>query len=169
MEKTKTSHLTPEQAALPDGFQQSGSAAAVGWFDQGTVGNTVSGKLTGMFQRKDSLRTEGTSEFFQVQVDKACRVRAERGEDAKFIEAKPGDFVNVNYGPRTKAWKDFIPAIQNGAIYVVYGIVVSEKIPIGNGKKMHNINTGHKCLQPPREQDDGVGAAFEDPTSAAPV
>lgn len=169
MEKTKTNHLSPDQAALPAGFQQSGSAAAVGWFDQGTVGNTVSGKLTGMFKRKDNLRTEGTSEFFQVQVDKVCRVRAERGEDAKFIEAKPGDFVNVNYGPRTKAWADFIPEIKNGAVYAVYGIVVSEKISIGGGKKMHNINTGHNRLQSPRAQDDDVSEVFEDTTSSAPV
>jgi hypothetical protein len=164
MDKGKSSHA-PVQAGLPEGFQQSGSANAVGWFDMNTIGNVLSGKLTGMYIRKDSLRTEGTSNFFQVLIDKVCQVRAERGEDAKIVTANPGDYVNVNYGPKTKAWESFISQIVAGAVYAVYGIIAGDKMKIGGGKKMHNFVAGHKMLVAPPEQDDAVGEVFDESTS----
>jgi hypothetical protein len=96
-------------------------------------------------------------------------VRAERGEEAKLIQANPGDFVNVNYGPKTKAWADFIPSIQNGAVYAVYGIIAGGKMKISGGRQMHNFNTGHKMLVAPAEQDDGVGEVFDEPASGTPA
>ena len=150
---------------LPEGFQRSGSAAAVGWFDMKTIGNVLSGELTGMYTRKDGMRAEGTSEFFQVKIDRSCQVRAERGEDAKIVTANPGDFVNVNFGPKTKPWADFIPSIQNGAKYAVFGVISGEKKKIGGGKFMHDFNTGHKQLVAPREQDSGIDEVFDGSTA----
>jgi hypothetical protein len=153
------------QSSLPEGFQRSTSANAAGWFNMSLVGNILSGKLTGMFTRKDGMRVEGTSKFFQVQIDKPCQVRAERGEEAKYVDAQPGDFVNVNYGPKTKPWEDFVADIKNGAEYAVFGVILGGKLKIGGGRNMHNFDTGHKVIVPPREQSD-VGEAFEDPTGS---
>jgi hypothetical protein len=154
----------PVQDGGDDGFQRSGSAAAVGWFNMAKIGNTLRGKLTGMYTRKDGLREEGSSKFFQVQLDVACEVRAERGEEAKFITANPGDFVNVNYGPKTKPWENFIASIENGAVYLVKGTILGEKVKIGTGRKMHNFETMHKMVTPPREHSssDPVGEVFEE-------
>jgi len=138
----------------PAGFQRSGSAAAVGWFNMGKVGNVLSGMLTGMYTRKDGLREEGSSKFFQVQLDRECEVRAERGEEAKFITAKPGEYVNVNYGPKTKPWEDFVQQIMNGgAEYKVFGTIVGAKIKIGTGRQMHNFDVYHQLVTPPKESD----------------
>lgn len=156
------------QSSPPDGFQRSGSAAVVGWFNMNKLGNVLSGKLTGMFTRKDALRTEGTSKFFQVQVDKECEVRAERGEDVKYIPALPGQSVNVNYGPKTKPWEDFMPDIRNGAVYAVFGEIAGGKIKISGGRQMHNFDVYHKQVVPPKAQeDDPLEEVFESPADEA--
>jgi hypothetical protein len=131
----------------------------------GLVGNVLSGKLTGMYERKDGLRVEGTSKFFQVQLDRPCQVRAERGDDAKFVDANPGDFVNVNYGPKTKPWEGYIGAISNGAEYAVYATIVGAKIKIGTGRSMHNFDVFDKMVKPPCENRDDLGSVFEEPLS----
>lgn len=143
--------------SIPEGFKRSGSANAVGWFNQGKIGNILSGRLLGMFTRKDPMRSEqgGTSNFFQVQIDQDCEVRAERGEDAKMLPAKAGDVVNVNYGPKTKPWENFANNIQNGAVYQVYGAIIGGKIKIGGGRTMHNFDTYDKMISPPVSTDEG--------------
>jgi len=140
--------------SIPEGFKRSGSANAVGWFNQGKIGNILSGRLLGMFTRKDQLRPDGTSNFFQVQIDQPCEVRAERGEDAQMVQAKAGDVVNVNYGPKTKPWESYQNNIQNGAVYQVYGAIVGSKIKIGAGRTMHNFDTYDKMISPPMATDD---------------
>ena len=36
------------------------------------------------------MRPDGISNFFQVDIDQDCEVRAERGEDAQMVTAKAG-------------------------------------------------------------------------------
>ena len=151
---------------MPDGFQQSGGATAVGWFDQSTMGNALSGKLTGMYKRKDGLRTEGTSEYFQVQVDKACRVGAGARQDAKYIDANPSDFVERQLRSATSAWRTHPGHPERGDLRGVRHHRGSQDDD-RQRQEMHNFNTGHSHPVPPREQDDGRGDALEDPTSAA--
>jgi len=139
----------PVAVSVPEGFKRSGSANAVGWFNQQKIGNVLSGKLLGMFTRKDALRSEGTSNFFQVQIDQPCEVRADRGEDAAMVAANPGDVVNVNYGPKTKPWENFMNNIAAGAVYQVYGVIAGGKIKIGGGRTMHNFDTYDKMISPP--------------------
>lgn len=155
----------------PEGFQRSGSANAVGWFNQGKIGNVLSGKLSGMFERKDALRKDsgGTSNFFQVQIDRECEVRAERGDEAKMVTAKPGDYVNVNYGPKTKVWEEFITDIKHGAEYAVFGTIAGSKIKITAGRQMHNFEVFHKMVRPPMEQEDDLGEALREPSGNAAV
>ena len=155
----RNSQTQPETAAptmpqIPEGFKRSGSANAVGWFHQGKIGNQLSGKLLGMYTRKDGLRQEGTSNFFQVLVDQPCEVRAERGESAVMVEAKPGDVVNVNYGPKTKPWEQYVQDINRGAVYAVFGVIAGAKIKIGAGKTMHNFDVFDKMVTPPTVDAD---------------
>lgn len=156
----------PLQAAPPAGFRRSGTANAAGWFNMKKIGNVLSGTLLGMYTRKDGLRTEGTSNFFQVQIDQPCEVRAERGEEAKLVEAKAGDVVNVNYGPKTKPWENYISPIQHGAVYLVYGTILGDKIKIGSAKSMHNFDVYDKMLSPATSQSDGVAEVFEETSEA---
>lgn len=144
----------PVAVSIPEGFKRSGSANAVGWFNQAKIGNILSGRLLGMFTRKDQLRPDGTSNFFQVQVDQPCEARAERGEDAKMVDAKAGDVVNVNYGPKTKPWENFENNIQRGAVYQVYGVIAGSKLKIGGGRTMHNFDTYDKMISAPMATDD---------------
>jgi hypothetical protein len=138
----------------PKGFRRSGTAAAAGWFLMTEIGNVLSGELTGMFERPDGLRGPGgTSKFFQVKLDQPCKVRADRGEDAKIVDAKPGDFVNVNFGPKTKPWENFIPDINAGAVYRVFGTIVSGKVKLSGGRTMHNFDVFHQMVSPPVETE----------------
>jgi len=139
----------PVDFQAPEGFQRSGSANAVGWFDMTTVGNKIHGELIGMFRRKDQLRQEGVSDFFQVLISEPCQVRADRGEEAKIVEAKAGDVVNVNYGPKTKPWETLISDIKRGAKYEVLGCIIGGKVKLNGGKTMHNFDVYQKMIQAP--------------------
>lgn len=151
----------------PEGFQLSGSANAVGWWDMATAGNVLTGKLLGVFERKDVLRQQqgGTSKFFQVEVTAPCQVRAGRGDDADMVEAKVGDVVNVNYGPKTKPWENFMADIKQGAEYAVWAYPTGEKQKISGGRSMHVIDARHRMVRPPTdvpeladdEGDEGEG------------
>jgi len=155
----------PVDFQAPEGFQRSGSANAVGWFDMTTLGNKLHGQLIGMFRRKDQLRTDGFSDFFQVEVSEPCMVRSDRGEEAKIVEAKAGDVVNVNYGPKTKPWEALCDDIKRGAKYEVLGCIIGGKVKLNGGKTMHNFDVYQKMTQAPlaeAESDvdfDGAGEA----------
>jgi len=144
--------ITPAQA--PDGFRRTGTANAVGWFHMGKVGNTLSGLLLGVYERKDQLRAEGTSKFFQVQLKQDCEVRVDRGEDAKIEIARAGSIVNVNYGPKTKGWEALVADIRRGAAYEVWAQISGPKVKIGAGKSMHQLEAFDKMVKPPTETAD---------------
>lgn len=141
-------------ALAPEGFRRTGTANAVGWFNMSKVGNVLSGKLLGIYTRKDQLRPDGMSKFFQVQINQDCEVRVERGEDARLEVAKPGQVVNVNYGPKTKGWEVYNADIRRGAEYEVWASVVGEKVKIGGGRSMHQLEAFDRMVRPPTEQAD---------------
>lgn len=151
----------------PAGFQRSGSANAVGWWVQSEAGNVLSGKLLGMFKRKDQLRQEGSSKFFQVLIDQPTKVRAERGTEAHEVEAQPGDVVNVNYGPKTSPWEDFMSDIKRGAEFVVWCVAKGRKIKIGGGRTMHDIDVRHRMITPPIDVPDLADEPSDDEASAS--
>jgi hypothetical protein len=135
----------------PAGMQRSGSANAVGWWIQSKDGNVLSGKLLGMFSRKDVLRQEGSSKFFQVEIDKPTTVRVERGIEAHEEEANPGDIVNVNFGPKTAPWADFQGDLKRGAVYAVWAYAFGRKVKISAGRSMHDIDARHNMVTPPAD------------------
>jgi hypothetical protein len=133
----------------PEGFRRLGSADSRGWFNQSKVGNAFYGTLTGMFERKDELRPEGVSKFFQVLLSQDCEVREGSGEDATMVMAKAGETINVNYGPRTKMLETLIKEIHAGAVYEVYGVIASAKRKLKGGKTMHNLDVLVKMTKAP--------------------
>jgi hypothetical protein len=150
------------QFEAPEGFQRSGSANAVGWFNMGKIGNTLHGVLIGMFERKDKLRADtGKSNFFQVKISQECEVRIERGEDATMVMAKPGDVVNINYGPKTKPWETLIGDIKRGAEYEVLGCIIGAKAKLDGGRTMHNFDVYQKMMRAP-QVDAEPGLEFGD-------
>jgi hypothetical protein len=167
-------HQTESQAGstgnfeLPEGFARSGSANAVGWFDHTTLGNMAMGKLVGMFRRPDQLKgPKGESDFFQIELAATCKVREGKGEDAEIVDAKAGDVININYGPKTKVWQSLIADILRGAVYEVIARVEGEKVPISGGRKMHNLGCYQHCVRPaPAESEvdtDFPGSAEDQP------
>jgi hypothetical protein len=138
----------------PEGFQRSGSALASGWFNHSLIGNTLYGTLIGVFEAPSKLRKEGVAKFFQVELIAPCQVRVERGEDAKMVEAKPGEIINVNYGPKTKGWEMLMGDINRGAVYEVWGQIVGQKMKLDRGRSMHAFDTRQKMVVAPQADDD---------------
>lgn len=155
--QSQASAQAPVQFEVPEGFQRSGSANAVGWFDMSTVGNTLSGELLGMFERKDKLRETGSSNFFQVKIDRPCQVRIDRGEEATVVTANAGDVVNVNYGPKTRSWEPLISDIKHGAQVAVFGVIAGGKVKLDGGRTMHNFDVFHQIKRPPTESVEDEG------------
>ena len=141
-------------ASAPEGFRRLGSVANAGWFNMKKIGNTLHGTLEGMFERKDDLRPEKVSNFFQIKISQPCEVRMGTGEEARLVEAKAGDFVNVNYGPRTKLLSPLIPQLSQGAAFEVWGTVLTDKIKLGSGRSMHNFDVYSKMIKAPTVLDD---------------
>jgi len=151
---TKNQAPVQVQSSLPEGFRRLGSVANAGWFNMKKIGNTLSGSLEGMFERNDSMNPKGKSKFFQIKLVGPCEVRMGKGEDASVVSAQAGDFVNLNYGPKTKMLEDFVAKLEQGAAYDVYGIVCGEKIKLSGGRSMHNFDLGVKLVRAPRPTDD---------------
>jgi hypothetical protein len=124
----------------PDGFRRVGSVANAGWYNQKKIGNVCQGVIENMYERKDELSKTGMSKFFQVKLSQDCEVRMGRGEDAAVSVVKAGEYANVNYGPKTRELEKLIPQILQGAEFEVYIVVLGEKIKLGGGKAMHNID-----------------------------
>ena len=155
-ETSEVSQSTGPMAAPPDGFQRSGSAIATGWFNHSLVGNTLYGVLIGVFEAPSKLRTDGTAKFFQVELKHPCQVRVDRGEDAKMVDAKPGEIINVNYGPKTKSWETLVSDIKRGAVYEVWGQIIGAKVKLAGGRTMHAFDTRQKMVEAPVADDDAA-------------
>ena len=153
MASKQTPVHTPKVEA-PEGFRHLGSVANAGWFDMKTIGNVLRGTLEGMYERKDQQNAEGVSNFFQICISAECQVRMGRGEDTTMTTAKIGDYVNLNYGPKTKVLKADLADISHGAVYEVYGVVAGEKIKLNGGKMMHNIEVFSNMIRAPKAVED---------------
>jgi hypothetical protein len=151
-----TKSTVPAQTTVraPEGFRRVGSVANAGWFNMKKVGNTVQGVLEGMFQRKDELNPKGQSKFFQIRLLADCEVRLGRGEDAQITMAKAGEYVNLNYGPKTKDLEQLIGQILQGAEFEIYGTVAGDKIKLTGGRTMHNFEVFTKMTVAPKALDD---------------
>jgi hypothetical protein len=150
----------------PEGFRRVGSVANAGWFNMKTVGNTLHGTFEGMFSRKDELNPKKVSNFFQIQVAAPCEVRMGRGEEAQIATANVGDFVNVNYGPKTKELESLVPKLMEGAKFEVYGIVAGDKIKLTGGRTMHNFEVFKKMTQAPMVSEDAPDFGGDDDDQA---
>jgi hypothetical protein len=117
----------------PAGFVRIGAVADAPWFVL-EDGNTIHGKLLGVYDREDKRSKTGRSKFFQVELISTCKVRAGRGEEAKVSLGRPGTVVNLNYTPLTKVLETFSQKILTGGEYNVYA-------PCGRKKELANGNT----------------------------
>jgi hypothetical protein len=132
-------------SVLPEGFRWSGAASAVGWFDFSKVGNTLRGKLLGMFQRRaEGSRSTSATCFFQVEIAESCVVK----DEDLLVTAKPGDVVNINYGSKTNQWGSLIGEMNRGAEYEVIVQVLSERTPAFGGLKLRDVTLSYKEIKP---------------------
>lgn len=122
----------------PGKSRRLGTATAVGWFLL-VEGNVLVGRLLGGYERRDPLQPLGTSRFYQVELLRTARVRAGWGEEARNVVARAGEVVNVNFGPKTRAWDALLPEIQAGAEYEV-GVRCKDKVPLTAGRSVHDMD-----------------------------
>jgi hypothetical protein len=144
----------PEASGAPVGFRQLGCVSNAGWFNMMKTGNILHGSLEGMFERKDDLRLEKVSNFFQIKISQPCEVRLGTGEAARLVEAKAGDTINLNYGPRMKLLEPLIPLLAQGAEFEVWGTVLGDKIKLPGGRSMANFELFCKPTKAPVDDDE---------------
>lgn len=143
-------------ASIPEGFRRLGSVANAGWFNMKKVGNTLHGSLEGMYERNDTLNPNGKSKFFQVKLLAECEVRMGTGESASLDVAKVGQYVNLNWGPKTRDLEALIPEMFKGAAFELYGVVAGDKIKLTGGRSMHNFDVGTKMTRAPQALDEEI-------------
>jgi hypothetical protein len=90
--------------------------------------------------------------YYQIELTAPCKVRIGRGEDAEVQEAQAGEVVNLNENHKTACLKELeVPEIIAGAVYDVW-VKFEDKIKIGGGKTMWNIDVQSKQLKAPTSQ-----------------
>jgi hypothetical protein len=137
---------------VPSGFVRVGSVADAPWFILEN-GNTLQGKLLGVFTRDDKRAKSGKSKFFQVQLSAPCKLRSGRGEDVKVYEGTSGTIVNLNITPLTRCLEDFCAKILRGGEYNVFA-PCGEKKPLANGNDMWLIDTHVQVVREPEALED---------------
>jgi len=157
-------------ARVPDGFRRLGSVTAECWFAL-KVGNSLRGKLLGVFDRVDARNKKtGRSEFFQVELLEPTECRYGKGEKATFKVAPAGTIVNLNCNTKSEVLKDLIPDIKRHAEYEIY-VRCNKKIELNNGNTMWDMTVGEKMVKAPMvvEEDDfdGDGESDASDTQAA--
>lgn len=151
---TPTTSAPPQVHHVDKDFHRLGACPNAGWFNFKKLGNTIEGELKGMYWRKDELNPKGQSPFFQVQLSSPCEVRLGRGEDAAIVQAKAGDIVNLNYGPKTKDLEELIPQIMNGGVFQIYGTIAGAEIKLPGNRKMYNFEVFTKMTVAPKVEDE---------------
>ena len=146
----------------PEGFVRVQAAPDAPYFVL-EEGNTIQGKLLGLYERDDKRSVTGKTKFFQVEISEPCTVRTGRGEDVEIGEAEVGEIVNLNYTPMTKSLEDYARKTLRGGEYDVFATITGGKKKLANGNTMWPIDVFVKVVKEPvDEQPD-----FEGPAAAA--
>jgi hypothetical protein len=136
-----------------EGFRRMGSVANAPWFAL-KKGNVLHGVLENVYERRDERSKTGTSRFFQLRLIAPCEVRTGLTADFKILRAAVGSVVNLNYGPKSKLLEGLIPSILEGAEYETW-IYVGDKLEIGGGRTMWNIEIYSKLIKSVPANQDG--------------
>ena len=154
-------------ARVPDGFRRLGSVTAECWFAL-KVGNSLRGKLLGLFDRADPRNKKtGRSEFFQVELLDPTECRYGKGEKATFKTAPVGTVVNLNCNTKSEVLKDLIADIKRHAEYEIF-VRCNKKIDLNNGNTMWDMTVGEKLLKAPyaSEEEDFDGGGDGEPDAS---
>jgi hypothetical protein len=78
------------------------------------------------------------------------------GAATKLVQTKADDFVNLNFGPKTKCLKEENDKVSNGAVIEIWGVIAGRKIELKDGRKMHDLDLHIKQIKAPRADMDEV-------------
>lgn len=131
-------------AGVPAGFRRRSTVSDANWVAN-EKGNVCHGTLLG----RHAMSTEPVRFYYQVELKSPCKVRVGKGDDAEVQQAEVGEVVNLNENFKLACLKELeIPEILAGAAYEVY-VTFEDKIKIGGGKTMWNIEVSSKQLKAP--------------------
>jgi hypothetical protein len=164
----KAQNGTASAVRPPEGLARVGSVANAPWWNI-RKGNVLNGVLENIYERPDERSKSGKSKFYQIRLTEATEVRFGRGKDASIGTAKPGDVINLNYGPKTRELEKFVPDIMRGAEYTVWCYVEGEKFDIGKGQTMWPIDVRAGQTKPPIVSDEPDFDGTEDEAAEAPA
>jgi hypothetical protein len=121
---------SPAQEA-PRGFQRVAALDDCPWFEI-AVGNVCHGHVECIAE----LSTEPPRLYYQVRLHKGCKVRVGKGDEAKVVDAKEGDIINLGETHKTKVLRDKVAArVQAGGDYDVW-VSAKNKRKIEGGRTL---------------------------------
>lgn len=127
----------------PTGFKRLAPLSDAPWF-QPQAGNTCVGKYLGRFV----MNTDPPRAYHQVELSEPCQVRVGKKDEAKIVEAKKGDIINVGESYKIAILKENVtPECLAGAEYQVF-IQTVKKIQVRGGRTMWDIDVQANCIKP---------------------
>jgi hypothetical protein len=124
----------PEEKAAPQspgGFHRVSAVDDAPWFEY-QEGNLCHGHVEGRFV----MKTDPPRAYYQVALKAPCKVRVGKGDEAKIVDAKAGDIINLGETYRTEILRDKVAApMEAGGDYDVWALV-GKKRKLQGGKSM---------------------------------
>jgi hypothetical protein len=142
--------MSDEKQALrqpPAGFKRVAAVSNAPWFHF-QEGNTLVGNYNGRYL----LNTDPPRAYHQLELIEPCIVRAGKGTDAKIVEAKKGDIINLDEHYKIMPLKTIVtPECLAGAEYQVFA-QVGKKIGTKGTNSMWDVDIHLKCIKGPTRQ-----------------
>ncbi len=121
----------PATVAPPAGFRRVSAVDDAPWF-QFQEGNVCHGHVAGRFV----MKTDPPRAYYQIELKGACKVRIGKGDEARIVDAKAGEVINLGETYRVETLRDKVAApMEAGGDYDVW-IAVGKKRKLNGGKTM---------------------------------
>jgi hypothetical protein len=113
----------------------------VRWFLMSKMGNTLRGRLLGIYEREDGRDPSGVSFFYRVKLTTPSYVRVVQGGETVVVTATVGTVVCLPRISKTKCFDSQVTTILMGGAVEVRVEVLGE-IALRGGRTIVNLDCG---------------------------
>ena len=133
--------MSEEKVNVPDGFDiNAGRTMGDGWMKK-EKGNVCQGKLLGRFGLPDDDRF-----FYQVLLNKPCKVLSGKGEETKEVVLEAGQIANVDESKALEGLSKYTKLMDYGGVYEAW-IMYGDKIKLDGGNTFWPVVNGPRVKQ----------------------
>jgi hypothetical protein len=137
--------------SAPGGFRRVSAVDDAPWFEY-QEGNLCHGHVEGRFV----MQTDPPRGYYQINLKTGCKVRVGKGDEAKVVDAKQGDVINLGETFRTETLREKVAApMEAGGDYDVW-MLVGKKRKLTGGRTMWTADVQTKENKAPTRKVEPI-------------